>query len=132
MTYRDTTMTAVRWQPWDFTDPTWLGTDIKGFTIEALDGEIGKVHEATFETGSSYLVVDTGPWIFGRKVMLPAGVVSGIDLPNHRVFVSRTKDQIKNAPEFDEALARDTAYRERLASYYGESGSGWHQPEKSF
>ena len=38
--------------------------------MEATDGSIGKVDEATSEGGSSYIVVDTGPWIFGKKVQL--------------------------------------------------------------
>ena len=63
---------------------------------------IGKVDEATHETGGSFIVVDTGPWIFGRKVMLPAGVIRDVDLHSEMVFVDLTKDEIKNAPEFDE------------------------------
>ena len=53
--------------------------DVSGYDVEATDGSIGKVDEATYDTGRSYLVVDTGPWIFGKKVMLPAGVVRDID-----------------------------------------------------
>ena len=122
-----TTSTAVRWSPWDYMDQSWSGRDISGYGIEAIDGSIGKVDEATWDTGGSYLIVDTGPWIFGKKVMLPAGVVSLIDHQDKRVVVNRTKDQIKGAPEFDEAMATDTGYRERLGTYYGESGAGWYQ-----
>ena len=35
--------------------------NVVGYGVEASDGSIGKVDEATFEVGSSYLVVDTGP-----------------------------------------------------------------------
>ena len=118
--------TITQWQPWTYRDQAWLGTDLTGYKIEAIDGDIGSVDEATYETGSSYLVVDTGPWIFGRKVMLPAGVVSRVDHENKRVWVDRTKDQIKNAPEFDESMISDTTYRDRLGSYYGEGGAGWY------
>src|SRR3954453_9499375 len=52
---------------------------IDGFGVEARDGSIGKIDEATYEVGSSYIVVDTGPWIFGKKGLLPAGVVERID-----------------------------------------------------
>src|SRR5262245_41488996 len=41
------------------------GIDITGYHVEAVDGSIGKIDEATYDTGSSYVVVDTGPWIFG-------------------------------------------------------------------
>ncbi len=123
------TATRTRWSPWDYRETSWSGRDITGFEIEAIDGSIGKVDDATFDVGSSYLVVDTGPWIFGHKVMLPAGVVSRIDHENERIFVDRTKDQIKNAPEFDESRLSDTTYRDELATYYGESGTGWHDQE---
>lgn len=104
---------------WSFrTEPTIGDVDLTGFSVEAADGGIGKVDEATYEAGSSYLIVDTGPWIFGKKVMLPAGVVQRVDPESETVFVNRTKDEIKNAPEFDDTLA-DADYRSRLGEYYG-------------
>jgi hypothetical protein len=48
--------------------------------------------------------------------MLPAGVIRDIDLDTETVFVNRTKDQIKNAPEFDEKRYRDNDYRKDLGS----------------
>jgi hypothetical protein len=104
---------------WSFrTEPTIGDVDLTGFSVEAADGGIGKVDEATYEAGSSYLIVDTGPWIFGKKVMLPAGVVQRVDPESETVFVNRTKDEIKNAPEFDDTTA-DADYRSRLGEYYG-------------
>jgi hypothetical protein len=97
-------------------DPTRM--DLTGFSVEATDGSIGKIDEATYETSQSYLVVDTGPWIFGKKVLLPAGVVRHVDLDSETVFVNLTKDEIKNAPEFDEDAYRDEAYRSRIGEYY--------------
>ena len=96
------------------------GIDITGYEVEATDGSIGKIDEATYATGSSYLVVDTGPWIFGKKVMLPAGVVREIDPEQETVFVDRTKDEIKNAPQY-EASRADDQYRGQLGSYYDAS-----------
>jgi hypothetical protein len=94
------------------------GVDLTGFEVEAIDGGIGKIDEATYETSRSYVVVDTGPWIFGKKVLLPGGIVQRVDLDSETVFVDRTKDEIKNAPEFDEATYRDDAYRMRVGEYY--------------
>ena len=93
--------------------------DLSGLSVEATDGSIGKVDEATNEVGASYIVVDTGPWIFGKKVMLPAGVIESVDLDSETVYVNRTKDEIKNAPEFDESRRTDAAYRDELGTYYG-------------
>jgi hypothetical protein len=115
---------------WSYRDTSSIGTDmtntdIAGYGVEALDGSIGKVDEATYEVGASYIVVDTGPWIFGKKVMLPAGVVQRVDSGEEKVYVNRTKDQIKDSPEFDDSLAEDTGYRSELGSYYGPGGTGY-------
>ena len=104
---------------WTLSVPAAPSVDLSGFKVEALDGSIGKVDEATYEAGGSFIVVDTGPWIFGKKVMLPAGIVETVDHDEQSVFVTRTKDEIKNAPEFDEERYRDPAYREKIGSYYG-------------
>jgi hypothetical protein len=121
---------------WNYRDRAELGSnvmdthaDISGFSVEALDGSIGKVDDATYDVGRSCVVVDTGPWIFGKKVLLPAGVVRGIDESEELVFVNRTKEQIKNAPEFDESLVDDETYRRSLGSYYGPGGSGYRDTD---
>ncbi|CAN5654795.1 hypothetical protein BH18ACT17_BH18ACT17_13060 [soil metagenome] len=93
--------------------------DVEGFKVEASDGQIGKIDEATYEVGSSYVVVDTGPWIFGRKVVLPAGAIERIDLEDQKIVVALTKDQIKDSPELDESTDfRSEEYRTSLGSYY--------------
>ena len=101
------------------------GIDMTGYSVEAIDGGIGKVDEATYEVGSSYLVVDTGPWIFGKKVLLPAGVVDRIDAEDETIYVNRTKDQIKGSPEFDESTYHDVDYRSDVGTYYGPEGRGY-------
>ena len=109
---------------WTFTVDTAANINLTGFKVEAVDDEIGKVDEATNEVGGSFIVVDTGPWIFGKKVMLPAGVIRDIDPDTETIFVNRTKDEIKNAPEFDETRYRDQAYRDELGGYYGRGTMG--------
>ena len=97
----------------------WTSTDLTGFEVEAADGGIGKIDECSSKAGAGYIVVDTGPWIFGKKVLLPAGVIRDVDLDSEKVFVDRSKDEIKSAPEFDEKNYSDTAYRDQVGGYYG-------------
>lgn len=104
---------------WSYPDDASSGMDLTDFEVQATDGGIGKVHEATNEVSGGYIVVDTGPWIFGKKVLLPAGLIERVDADERRVHVSQTKDQIQNAPEFDESTYRDDAYRDEVGSYYG-------------
>jgi hypothetical protein len=115
---------------WMYRETGQLGTNIEtanldGYEVEALDGSIGKIDKASQQARSGYIVVDTGPWIFGKKVMLPAGVIRAVDDQAETVFVNRTKEQIKNAPEFDESLIEDQSYRGKLGTYYGQGGPGY-------
>jgi hypothetical protein len=111
---------------WTFAVTTPPNLDLTGFKVEARDGSIGKVDESTHEAGGSFVVVDTGPWIFGKKAMIPAGLIRDIDPDTETIFVNLTKDEIKNAPEFDEERYREPAYRNELGSYY--SGRAQAQP----
>ena len=95
--------------------------NVVGYGVEAIDGSIGKVDDATYEVGSSSVVVDTGPWIFGKKVMLPAGVIESVDHDAEKIMVGRSKDEIKHAPELEQTMLEDEGYRTRLGSYYDES-----------
>jgi hypothetical protein len=101
-----------------FMEPSWSKIDLTGFHVEGTDGEIGTVDDATYQLGSDAIVVNTGPWIFGKKVMLPVGVINRIDESDRRLWVNLTKDQIKNAPEFDESRFSDPGYRDQLGTYY--------------
>jgi hypothetical protein len=117
-------MSTPIWDAWNYRESAeWTDRDrsIVGFSVHATDGDIGKVDDATTEVGSSYIVVDTGPWIFGRKVMLPAGTIDRIDWDDEKVYVDRSKDQVKDSPEFTDVEMTDPAYRERLGTYYGET-----------
>ena len=99
--------------------------NVVGFDVVAIDGSIGEVDDATLDVSGSFIVVDTGPWIFGKKVMLPAGVIKDVNHDQQQVFVHRTKDEIKNSPEFDDSMTADDEYRGRLGSYYGPGGAGY-------
>ena len=109
------------WDPWTLRTDAGVSAgqqDLLGFDVEATDGSIGKIDEAAYDVRSSVVVVDTGPWIFGSKVMLPAGTLRRVDRTDRKVYVFRSKDEIKSAPKFDKDVYRDRAYRDRLADYY--------------
>jgi hypothetical protein len=107
---------------WTYGETVRTGGDLSGYQVEATDGHIGKIDEATYDEGSSCLVVDTGPWIFGKKVLLPAGIIESVDHDDEKVFVDRTKGEIENAPEYNDAQFSDAKYRGELGTYYGGPG----------
>ena len=118
-------MTDVDLWTWAETraDPLGGAPEIVGFKVVANDGEIGHVDSATWDAGKGHIVVDTGPWIFGRTLADP-GARRARDRRGHgSVQVDLTKDEIKNAPEYHD-VGYD-AYAEDAAMYYGGLGRGW-------
>jgi hypothetical protein len=104
---------------WSYRDTEWSeGGDLVGYDVEATDGSIGKIDEASNEAGSSYLVVDTGPWIFGKKRLIPAGAVDNVNHADEKVMVNMSKDEIKSAPDYDADRWNDES-RGQYDDYYG-------------
>jgi hypothetical protein len=109
----------MRMELWEFRSsiPT---RELTGFDVEARDGGIGKIDDSTQEVGSAAVVVDTGPWIFGRKVVIPAGAIERVDTNEKNVYVSMTKDQIKQSPEYNADMGwPNEHHRGELDDYYG-------------
>ncbi|SCD88313.1 hypothetical protein GA0115242_116245 [Streptomyces sp. SolWspMP-5a-2] len=107
---------------WDY--PASAGhtpdADLTGYKVEATDGHIGKVDKHSNDVGSQYIVVDTGVWIFGKEVLLPAGTIVGIDAEARTIQVARTKDEIKSAPEFDKNThLGNPEYHDQVGTHYG-------------
>lgn len=114
---------SMAWDPWSYresTQRTTESTGIVGYKVHANDGDIGKIDEASGELGSANVVVDTGPWIFGRKVLLPAGTIERIDDEEESVYIDLSKEQIKNSPDLAEGASfNDPDYRRGVGEYYG-------------
>jgi hypothetical protein len=96
------------------TKSTWVG-----YSVHATDGDIGKIDEMSTETDRAHIVVDTGPWIFGKKRLIPAGAVTRVDHVDEVVHVSMTKDQIKDAPDYEDVKDRNEEYYDNSTRYYG-------------
>ena len=97
--------------------------DIEGFNLFTIDDEeIGRVVEASYEPGSSCVVIETGPWLVGRRVLLPAGLISGMSPDEETVETQLTQDQIKESPTCDPDLGDITRqqHRDEVAEYFAE------------
>jgi hypothetical protein len=94
---------------WTFREDV-AAADMSGYDVETLDGSIGEPDEAA---GASARLIAVLTWISGSKVVLPALIVSGIDHEAKKIYVSRTSDEIKDAPAFDEAYRRGARRIER-------------------
>ena len=96
--------------------------ELHGYTIRATDGDIGKVHGLYFDDLAwivRYLVVDTGNWLPGRKVLLWPGVLGQPDWEMQSLPVRLTKEQVEHSPPIsaDEPVSRQM--EADLHTYYG-------------
>lgn len=103
-----------------------------GFTIGATDGEIGKVKDFFFDDETwtvRYLVVETGSWLFGRKILIPPMAFQMPDWDSEVFHVNLTRDQVKNSPDIDteKPVSRQQEidlYGHYSWPFYGHTGYG--------
>lgn len=105
---------------------------IRGHTIAASDGTIGSVSDVLFDDASwmiRWLVVDTGNWLSGRKVLLPPAALGHADAKANTFPVRLTKAQIEASPDFDSHKPVSRQFETSAYDYYGWSpywGSGFY------
>lgn len=104
---------------WNYRDDLGVDTSrLNGYDVEASDGSIGSIDEVSDDASANHIVVDTGFWIFGKKRLVPAGVITRVDHDDETVYVSLTKDQVKDAPDWDDESSFDDDFRSRSEGYY--------------
>ncbi|MBL1178286.1 DUF2382 domain-containing protein [Pantanalinema sp. GBBB05] len=94
--------------------------DVVGYSLYSGNDKIGSVDDLLVDDEGRfrYLVINTGAWIFGKKVLLPIGQ-SRIDYNAERVFVNGlTREQVEALPEFTNENAVDYDYEERVRNSY--------------
>lgn len=95
--------------------------ELFGYKIQAIDGDIGKVHDFYFDDATwiiRYLVVDTGFWLSGRKVLIIPSLLGQADWASHTFPVSLSKDQIEKSPDIDLKKPVSRQHETRLYEYY--------------
>ncbi|SDZ80767.1 PRC-barrel domain-containing protein [Pedobacter hartonius] len=105
-----------------------------GFTVGAIDDEIGKVEEFYFDHETwtiRYLVVKTGRWLSGRKVLISPTALKMPDWKNKVFPVNLSKGQIQNSPDVDteQTISRQQEielYEHYTWQHYGSRGAGFY------
>lgn len=103
-----------------------------GYAIQATDGEIGDVEDFLVEDESweiRYLVVDTGNWLPGRKVLVALPWIRQVSWSDSAVYVDLTRDQIESSPSFDPSMPVSREYEVRLHDSYGRP-IYWNEPKQ--
>jgi uncharacterized protein YrrD len=100
----------------------WKASHLDGYAIEALDGRLGVVSDFLFDDTSwsiRWLVVDTGKWLTGRKVLLPVSVLGHVDESRKAFSVRLTMQQIKDSPDVDADRPVSRQMESSVYDYYG-------------
>jgi hypothetical protein len=95
---------------------------LEGYAVEANDGSIGSVHDCLFDRRNwklLWLVVDTGGWLTGCKVLIHPSAIGHPDIDHARLPVHRTRGQIKGSPgiSFDSPVSEQM--EKGIYGYYG-------------
>ena len=95
---------------------------VQGYQIHASDGAIGKVADFLLNDGDwsiRYIVVDTGNWWPGQKVLVSPKSVMSIAWADRSILLSVNMEQVKGSPAYSPAMTVDGKYEEKFLTYYG-------------
>jgi sporulation protein YlmC with PRC-barrel domain len=96
--------------------------EVTGYAIEATDGMIGHVEDLQMETDSwqvRYVLVKTGNWWPGEKVLISPQSVELIDWVQETIHLGVTRQKVKDSPPYVPTTTVDGAYDESFLTYYG-------------
>jgi len=96
--------------------------EVVGYSLRATDGDVGRVNDFIVDDDEwvvRYLVVDTGNWLPGRKVLISPSWVASVEWKDKDVHVDVTREQIEKSPEYDAKSAVNRQYEERLYDFLG-------------
>jgi sporulation protein YlmC with PRC-barrel domain len=90
------------------------GSSLRGYRIAASDGPIGTVADLLFDDKSwkvRWVVVDTGTWLAGRKVLIHPSVAA-VNFETQMLSVVLTKAKVKDSPSImqDQPVSRQMEY----------------------
>lgn len=95
--------------------------DLNGFTLGAIDGEIGKVKDVYFDDHSwavRYLVVHTGGWLSGRNVLITPLSIRMTEWDDRKIDVSLTRQQVGESPDIDTERPVSRQHESVFLDYY--------------
>ena len=97
-------------------------THLKGLAIRATDGELGTVEQFYFDDETwaiRYLIVETGGWLGGRRVLISPFSVIQTDWEARQLDVALTKQQVENSPDIDTHQPVSRQHEAAYLGYYG-------------
>jgi hypothetical protein len=102
----------------------WNTSVINGHNISASDGHIGTISDFLFDDANwpvRWLVIKTGHWLSGRKILLPSIALAHLDKENEDFSINLTLPQIRDSPVVDTEQPISRQKEASVYSYYGYS-----------
>ena len=99
--------------------------DAIGHTVAASDGDIGRVADFIIDDEAwtiRYLVIDTGTWMQGKKVLIPPGWIDRISWSESKVYISLSRDAVKRSPKYSDEALLTREYEIGLHRHYSRQG----------
>src|SRR3546814_283659 len=100
----------------------WRTSQIIGYDIQATDDSIGEVHDLLVDDETwavRWLVVDTGSWLPGRKVLLPPSCLGRPNAEARRFPVEMTRKKVEESPDLDTDKPVSRQAETDIYDYYG-------------
>ena len=97
-------------------------SDLQHYNICAIDGMVGPLEDVNFDDTTwicRYLVVNTGSWLNGRRVIISTIAVGDIDEKYCEIFIEISRDQIQGSPPMEIDLSISRQYEDDYFRYYG-------------
>ena len=95
--------------------------ELRRYDVAASDGSVGEVHDLFFDDQAwqvRYIVVDTGTWLVGRRVLVSPQAVGTVDGAERNVTVGLTKQEIREGPGVDAAAPVSRQNEIALADHF--------------
>ena len=96
--------------------------DLDGMRLSATDGPIGTVEDIYFDDQDwtlRYLVVNTGGWLSGRRVLIAPHAVVELHWDERRIEVALTRKRVSGSPPVDTHKPVSRQYETDLNEHYG-------------
>ena len=95
---------------------------LRGYAIQATDGEIGRVDDLLFDDRSwtvRYLVADAGGWLSSRRVLIGTASLEHPDPVGLKLPVTLTREKVQESPSIDADAPVTRQQEELLSRHYG-------------
>jgi hypothetical protein len=103
--------------------------EVDGYHLKAKDGRIGHIKDFIVDDENwsiRYIVVDTGKWLPGKKVLVAPYWIVEFRWLGSLVIIDLNREEIRQSPPYDPEAPVNREYEERLYDYYGKP-KYWHR-----